>query len=132
MDCRQQTTSPVLTKHDVVDRVSVHVLLVDVGGEQLNVAAAAVDALLVLHGELDDEGLVLVVEVTEAGRHGVEAGVLACLQTCKKNQEEIIKSSSEATWKILFLPCLRKRWRVEGENDAESRVVELLLHCAYW
>lgn len=81
MDCRQQTTPPVLTKHDVVHRVSVHVLLVHVGGEQLNVAAAAVDALLVLYGKLDDERLVLVVEVIEAGRHGVEAGILACLQT---------------------------------------------------
>lgn len=88
MDCRRQTTSPVLTKHDVVDWVSVHFLLVDVGGEQLDVAAAAVDALLVLHGELDDEGLVLVVEVTEAGRQGVEAGILACLQTCKKSRRD--------------------------------------------
>lgn len=87
MDCRQETASPVLTKHDVVDRVSVHVLLVDVGGEQLNVAAAAVDALLVLHGELDDKRLVLVVEVIEAGRHGVEAGVLARLQTCARGGE---------------------------------------------
>lgn len=81
VDCGQQTTPPVLTKHDVVNRVSVHVLLVDVGGEQLNVAATAVDALLVLHGKLDDEGLVLIIEVIEAGRQGVEAGILACLQT---------------------------------------------------
>lgn len=66
-----------------------HFLLVDVGGEQLDVAAAAVDALLVLHGELDDEGLVLVVEVTEAGRQGIEAGILACLQTCKKIKKRL-------------------------------------------
>lgn len=101
MDCGHQTTSSVLTKHDVVDRVSVHVLLVDVGGEQLNVAAAAVDALFMLHGELDDERLVLVVEVIEARRQGIEAGVLARLQTCvprggvgerqHKNQEGIVK-----------------------------------------
>lgn len=81
MDCAQQTTPPVLTKHDVVNRVAMHVLLVDVGGEQFNVATAAVDALLVLHGKLDDERLVLVVEVIEAGRQGVEAGILARLQT---------------------------------------------------
>lgn len=81
MNCGQQTTPPVLTKHDVVNRVSMHVLLVDVGGEQLNVTTAAVDALLVLHSKLDDERLVLVVEVIEAGRQGVEAGILACLQT---------------------------------------------------
>lgn len=112
-----------------------HVLLVDVGGEELDVAAAAVDALLVLHGELDDKRLVLVVEVIEAGRHGVEAGVLARLQTCARGggrerggikiKKGTPSHQSEATWKILFLPCLRKRRRVEGENDAERRFIEL-------
>lgn len=43
-----------LTKHDVVDRVSMHVLLVELGGKQFNVASTTVDALLVFHGELYD------------------------------------------------------------------------------
>lgn len=59
-----------------------HGLLLEVRGKHFDVAAAAVDALLVLDGELDDEGLALVAEVVEAGRQRVEAGVLACLQTC--------------------------------------------------
>lgn len=42
-----------LTKHDVVDRVSIQVLLVEARGEQLDVASATVDALLVFHSELD-------------------------------------------------------------------------------
>lgn len=95
-------TRLVLTKHYVVDRISVHVLLVEVGGEQLNVAAATVDALLVLHGELDDERLVLVVEVIEAGRQGVEAGVLARLQSCVWGRGPS-KSKESVSWKILFL-----------------------------
>lgn len=42
-----------------------HVLLVQVRGEELDVAAATVDFLLVLHGELDDERLPLVAEVVK-------------------------------------------------------------------
>lgn len=44
-----------------------HVLLVEVGGEQLDVASTAVDALLMLHSELDDERLALVAEVLKTG-----------------------------------------------------------------
>lgn len=43
-----------LTEHDVVDGVSVHVLLFEFRGKQFDVASATVDALLVFHGELDD------------------------------------------------------------------------------
>ena len=56
-----------LTKHDVVDRVSVQFLLTEAGWEQLDVTSSTVDALLVFDGELDDEGLALVAEVIEAG-----------------------------------------------------------------
>lgn len=63
-----------------------HVLLVEAGGEQLDVASATVDALLVLHGELDDQRLALVAEVIETGRQGVETGVLARLKTCGQKQ----------------------------------------------
>lgn len=55
-----------LTKHDIVGGVSVHVLLVQVRREEFDVAAAAVDLLLVLDGELDDQGLALVAEVIKA------------------------------------------------------------------
>lgn len=43
-----------LTKHDVVDGVPMHVFLVEVRGEQFNVAPATVNALLMFHTELDD------------------------------------------------------------------------------
>lgn len=59
-----------------------HVLLVEVGREQFDVATTTVDALLVFYGELDDQRLALVAEVIETGRQSVEAGVLARLQTC--------------------------------------------------
>lgn len=52
-----------LTEHDVVDRVSVHVFLVEVRGEQFNVASTTVNALLVFHSKLDDKWLALVAEV---------------------------------------------------------------------
>lgn len=58
-----------------------HVALVEVGGEDLDVTASAVDLLLVLDGELDDQGLSLVAEGLKAGRQGVKAGVLAGLDT---------------------------------------------------
>lgn len=54
-----------LTKHEVVSGVSVHVLLVQVRREEFDVATAAVNFLLVLHGELDDERFALVVEVSK-------------------------------------------------------------------
>jgi hypothetical protein len=57
----------------------VHVLLVERAVKDLGVAAAAVDVLLVLHCELDDQWLVLVRELLEVLRQGVELGVLAGL-----------------------------------------------------
>lgn len=48
----------VRAEHDVVGRVAVHVGLVELAVEELNVAATAVDVLLVLDRELDHEGLV--------------------------------------------------------------------------
>lgn len=58
-----------------------HVGLVQVGREDLHVAPTAVDLLLVLDRELNDQRLPLVAERLEAGRGGVEASVLAGLQT---------------------------------------------------
>merc|ERR1719367_647872 len=69
----------VRSKHDVVWRLSVHVLLIEGGGEDFHVSTATVDVLLVLYGELNDCLLALVGELVELGGHGVELGILAGL-----------------------------------------------------
>lgn len=72
----------LLTKHDVILRVSVHVALVKVSGKDLDIAASAVYLLLVLDGELDYQGLSLVAKGLKAGRQGIKPGILAGLNTC--------------------------------------------------
>lgn len=64
-----------------------HFALVQVGGEDLDVASSTVNLLLVLDGELDDQCLPLVAEGRKAGRQGVEAGVLAGLETWSWNRQ---------------------------------------------
>lgn len=50
----------------------------------LNVAATAVDVLLVLHGELDYDRLILVLErLIELARDGVKASILRSTEACK-------------------------------------------------
>ena len=51
-------TANIGSKHDVVWRFSMHVRLVELAIEKLDVAATAVDVLLVLHRELDHQRLV--------------------------------------------------------------------------
>lgn len=58
-----------------------HVLLILVCREDLDVATPAVDLLLVFHCELDHQGLALVAEGIKVGRHSIEPGILAGLQT---------------------------------------------------
>lgn len=58
-----------------------HVALVEVRGEDLDVAASAVDLLLMLDGVLDDHGLAFVAKGLKAGRQGIKASVLAGLDT---------------------------------------------------
>ena len=58
-----------------------HVLGIQAAVEQLGVAATAVNVLLVLDGELEDQRLVAVGERLELGGHGVELGILAGLDT---------------------------------------------------
>ena len=58
-----------------------HVCGIEGAVEELGIATAAVDVLLVLDGELQDQGLVLVGEGLELGGRGVELGVLASLNT---------------------------------------------------
>lgn len=64
------------TKHEQVRGFAVHVLLVEGAVEHLEVAAATVNVLLVLHCELHHQGLVLVAEWLKLGRQAVEACVL--------------------------------------------------------
>ena len=70
-----------LTKHDVILGVSVQITLVDIRGEDLDVATSTVNLLLMLDSELNDQGLSLIAKGLKAGRRGVEVGVLAGLNT---------------------------------------------------
>jgi hypothetical protein len=63
-------------------------LLVDVAAEQLDVATAAVEVLLVLHGELQHQGLVLIAELRVLRRDGVEPVVLRRLDACARSQKQ--------------------------------------------
>ncbi len=54
-----------------------HIFGIEGAVEELDVATAAVHALLVLDGELHDQGLVLIGERLELSRYGVELFVLA-------------------------------------------------------
>lgn len=64
-----------------------HVLLVEAAVKDLKVSTTTVDVLFVLHGELDDQRLVLVWEGREFVGESVEAGILGSLKTCRvKNQ----------------------------------------------
>lgn len=71
-----------LTKHDVILGVSMHVSLVEIRWKDFNISTSAVDLLLVFYGELDHQGFALIAEGLEAGRGGIETGILAGLQTC--------------------------------------------------
>ena len=51
-------TANIGSEHDVVRRFSMHVRLVELAVEKLDVAATTVNVLLVLYGELDHQRLV--------------------------------------------------------------------------
>lgn len=70
-----------LTKHNVVWGIAMHFSLFQVSGEDLHVATATVDLLLMLDCKLNDQRLPLVAEGIKTGGDGVETGILACLQT---------------------------------------------------
>ena len=75
-------TADVGAEHDVVSGVAIEVGLVKAGGEELDVATTAVEVLLVLDGELEDEVLALILEGgRELGGDRVEAGILRGLET---------------------------------------------------
>jgi hypothetical protein len=61
--------------------VTIQVGLISSSGVELDVGTSTVEVLLMLDGVLDDEVLVLVGELGEGGRSGVEAVVLGGTQT---------------------------------------------------
>jgi hypothetical protein len=75
-------------KDEPVGRLATELLLVDIAAEQLDVAAAAVELLLVLDGELQHQGLVLVAELRVLRRDGVEPVVLRGLDACARLQKQ--------------------------------------------
>jgi len=79
VDLLGRVAANVRPEHDQVVRVAAQLLLLQAGRVQLDVAAAAVDLLLVLHRELHDERLARVREGRELGADAVEARVLARL-----------------------------------------------------
>lgn len=82
MNLLRTVSAYVRTEHDVVRAISVHILLVKITGEELDVASTTVDLLLVLDSELDYKGLSLIRErLIELGRDTIKPGVLRCLQT---------------------------------------------------
>lgn len=88
------------TEHDVVLRVSVHLRLVQVRGEDFDVAAAAVDVLLVLHRELDHQRFTFIAEGVEATGRGVEPGVLSRLETFGRQNTRLVQAEvrPECEW----------------------------------
>jgi hypothetical protein len=75
-------------KDEPVGGLATELLLVDVAAEQLDVAATAVELLLVLDGELQHQGLVLVAELRVLRRDGVEPVVLRGLDACAGLQKQ--------------------------------------------
>lgn len=59
-----------------------HVFLLKVWREKLDVSTATVDALLVFYSELYHKRLVLVVEILKSRWQRIEMGVLTGLKTC--------------------------------------------------
>lgn len=67
-----------------------HISLVLVGREDLDVTAAAVDLLLVFHRKLHHQGFTLITEGVKVGGQGVKAGVLTGLQTWREKGSSYI------------------------------------------
>lgn len=70
-----------ITKHNVVLRVSMHISLIQVGWENLDVATATVDLLLMFDSKLNYQGLALIAEWFKTSRRSIKTSILACLKT---------------------------------------------------
>ena len=62
-----------------------HVILLEAAVEQLGVTATAVNVLLMLDCELNNQRLFLVADGRKLRRQAVKPGILRCLNTCKEN-----------------------------------------------
>jgi hypothetical protein len=74
-------TANVGAKHDFVRGLTVHLCGLQLAVKNLGVTTAAVNVLLVLDGELDDQGLVFGAERLEFARECIETSVFRGLQT---------------------------------------------------
>lgn len=81
VDLLGSRTANVRTEHDFVRGVAVHLSWHKIAVEHLYVATAAVNVLLMLDGELDDQGLSLIAEGLEFARESVEASIFRGLET---------------------------------------------------
>jgi hypothetical protein len=81
VDLLGSRTANVGAKHDFIGGVAVHLSWHKITVENLHVATAAVNVLLVLDGELDDQGLSLIAEGLEFARESVEASIFRGLET---------------------------------------------------
>ena len=81
MNLLSSRSTDIRTKHNIIRRLSMHILLVHPTVKHLDVSTSTVNVLLVLHRELNNQRLVLVADGGVLGRDGVELCVLAGLQT---------------------------------------------------
>lgn len=82
MDFLCAVAADIGAEHNVVLGVSVKVLLIEVRGIELGIATSTVNVLLVLHRELQNQGLSLVADgFIELGRDGVESSIFAGLNS---------------------------------------------------
>lgn len=81
VDLLGSRAADVGSKHNQVWSLTMHFLGVEVAVKQLDVTTAAVNVLFVLHGELEDQGLLLVREFWELGGQSVKVSVLAGLDS---------------------------------------------------
>lgn len=58
-----------------------HISLIQVGWENLDVATAAVNLLLVFDSKLNHQGLALIAEWVKTSRRSIKTSILACLKT---------------------------------------------------
>lgn len=71
----------MLTKHDNVFRVAMHIGLIQIGREKFGIATTTVDVLFMLYCKLKNKVLSLIAELVKFGRDAIETGILGGPQT---------------------------------------------------